>query len=86
MSRTLTLTVDDSAPMITYSPSLDQQLLPQNQQLELLGWVPQYNNQFLNSLGELGNGSSSHLTGLTNASFQFDFAGELPRLIRVFPV
>ncbi|KAF4620281.1 hypothetical protein D9613_000204 [Agrocybe pediades] len=64
--------VDDTSPLISYSPFRDTLSVPNLG----AGWNPYYNESgFASSLGEVGNGTSLHITSLDGASLGFQWRG-----------
>ena len=65
--------VDDTSPTISYSPFRDTLSVPNLS----AGWNPYYDQSgFASSIGELGNGTSLHITSLDGASLGFQWHGE----------
>ncbi|KDR67573.1 hypothetical protein GALMADRAFT_130366 [Galerina marginata CBS 339.88] len=64
--------VDDTSPSISYSPFGDTFTTPDLS----AGWNPYYNlSGFIHSIGEVGNGTSLHITSLNGASLALQWRG-----------
>ncbi|KAF8894333.1 hypothetical protein CPB84DRAFT_1293010 [Gymnopilus junonius] len=72
METSLQFTVDDTSPTISYSPFRDTLSTPDLS----AGWNPYYNlSGFIHAQGEVGNGTSLHITSLNGASLALQFHG-----------
>jgi hypothetical protein len=89
MSVTLvTFSVDDTSPCVSYSPFGDTFSTPNL----IAGWNPYFDpSGYAKSQGEVGNGTSLHITSLDGASLGLQWSGALfsprrthPYLTRIF--
>ena len=72
MANPLQILVDDTSPSITYYPWADTLGAPD----VLAGWNPYYTeSSFAAYQGEVGQGTSLHLTSLNGASFSIQWQG-----------
>ena len=74
MADIVQLVVDDTSPEIVYSPFGDTFSTPST----LEGWNPYYSaSGFVTSQGEVGNGTSFHITSLDGAVLSLQWRGML---------
>ena len=74
METSVQFDVDDTSPTISYSPFRDTLSTPDLS----AGWNPYYNlSGFVHAQGEVGNGTSLHITSLDGASLALQFRGTL---------
>ncbi|PPR04378.1 hypothetical protein CVT26_004215 [Gymnopilus dilepis] len=72
METSVQFDVDDTSPTISYSPFRDTLSTPDLS----AGWNPYYNlSGFVHAQGEVGNGTSLHITSLDGASLALQFRG-----------
>ena len=80
MPTSYIVALDDTSPVVTYSPPLAlSSVFPQPQSDLDQGWVAKFDDQFITENGTIGTGSSTHVTSLDGASFQFSFTGAQDR-------
>ena len=71
-SNVVQLVVDDFSPHVVYSPFGDTLSTPN----PVAGWNPYYSlSGFASTLGQVGNGSTSHLTSLDGAALSLQWRG-----------
>lgn len=79
MSRTINQIIDDTSPVVTYTPFISTEPFTDDeaaQKAQEGGWIVQFDNKnFLSGGSGLGNGTSDHLTSFDGAGFAFDFTG-----------
>jgi len=81
MTSIVELVVDDSSPVVSYTPALGLQPLQNDTQetqqaVQSAGWVAQFDNMNLVvNMPTTGNGTSNHLTSRDGAKLSFDFTG-----------
>lgn len=72
MANSVQVTIDDTSPCISYSPFRDTYTTPNLS----AGWNPYYDKSgFATSSGEIGNGTSLHITSLDGASLALQWHG-----------
>ena len=72
MANSVQFTVDDTSPTILYSPFADTLSTPDLS----LGWNPYYTlSGFASVLGEIGNGTSLHITSNNGSSLFIQWHG-----------
>lgn len=80
MSTALNQIIDDTSPVVTYTPSISTDPFTDDvgaQKAQEEGWIVQFDNKnFLVGASVLGNGTSDHLTSRDGAGFGFDFTGK----------
>lgn len=71
MAVTFQLGIDDTSPTITYSPSSENSTSSGS----LAGWIPSYSLSSSQASGQLGNGTSFHVTSVDAATLSLTWSG-----------
>lgn len=77
MAVAFQLGIDDTSPTLTYNPSLENSTSPNS----LFGWIPYWSGSSTSQTpGQLGNGTSLHITSLNGATLTITWLGECESL------
>ena len=76
--------IEDTSPLITFVPAPLGPVSDNSGSQRAQGWLTQFDNQDLLSLGQFGLGTttSNHITSVDGASFSLNFTGEILPLIK----